>query len=48
MLKFLYDDKFIVVCVKPVGVLSETFNREKNMPELIKRQTGAYKIDVIH
>ena len=48
MLEFLYNDKFIVVCVKPAGVLSEPFKREKNMPELIKRQTGAYKIDVIH
>lgn len=48
MIRFLYDDKFIVVCVKPIGILSETFGREKTMPELLKRQTGAYKIDVIH
>ncbi len=48
MIKFLYDDKFLVVCVKPVGVLSEMFSREKNMPELLKKQTRAYKIDVIH
>ena len=48
MTNFLYEDKFIVVCLKPVGVLSESFGREKNMPDLIKRQTKAYKIDVIH
>ena len=48
MIKFLYDDKFIIVCVKPVGVLSEPYAREKCMPELLKRQTKAYKIDVIH
>jgi len=48
LIKFLYDDKFIIVCVKPVGVLSEPFSREKCMPELLKRQTKAYKIDVIH
>lgn len=48
LIDFLYNDKFIVVCLKPVGVLSEPFDREKNMPELLKRQTKAYKIDVIH
>lgn len=48
MLKFLYQDKFLVVCLKPVGILSEALGRERNMPELIKKQTKAYKIDVIH
>lgn len=47
-MQFLYHDKYIVVCVKPVGVLSEPFSREKNMPQLLKKQTGAYQIDVIH
>ncbi len=36
------------MCEKPVGVLSEPYAREKNMPEMLKRQTGAYQIDVIH
>lgn len=48
MLKFLYNDKFLVVAVKPIGILSEPLSREKNMPDLLKKQTGAYKIDVIH
>ncbi len=48
MVRFLYQDKYIVVCVKPVGVLSEPFAREKNLPDILKKQTGVYKIDVIH
>ena len=46
--EFLYNDKFIVLCVKPVGILSEPMGREKNMPDILKKKTGAYKIDVIH
>lgn len=48
MIPFIYQDKYIVVCEKPVGVLSERFQREKNMPDMLKKQTGAYQIDVIH
>ena len=48
MVKFLYQDKYLLVCVKPVGLLSEPFGREKNLPDLLKKATGAYKIDVIH
>lgn len=48
MIDFLYHDKYIVVCVKPVGVLSEPMAREKNLPAMLQKQTGAYKIDVIH
>lgn len=47
-MEILYEDKYIVVCEKPVGILSEPFAREKNLPELLKKQTRAYKIDVIH
>lgn len=48
MIKFLYHDKYIVLCIKPVGVLSEPFSRERNLPDMLQKQTGAYKIDVIH
>ena len=48
MIELLYEDKFIIVCVKPLGVLSEPFLKEKNLPDLLKKQTRAYKIDVIH
>lgn len=47
-MEILYEDKWIVVCIKPSGVLSEEFGRGKCMPELLKKQTGAYKIGVVH
>ncbi len=31
-----------------MGLLSEPCGREKNLPALLKKRTGAYKIDVIH
>ena len=50
MLKILYQDKFIVVCEKPVGVLSERAQspRERCMPALLEAQTRTYRIDVVH
>lgn len=48
MVKAFYEDKFIFVGEKPVGVLSEYVAGNKNMPEMLKRQTRAYKIDTIH
>lgn len=49
MLDILYEDKFIVCCVKPQGVISEYVQGKTNcMPEIVKKHTGAYKIDVLH
>lgn len=49
MIPVLYEDKSLMVCVKPVGVLSAPESgKRRNMPELLKRQTRAYRIDVIH
>ena len=50
MLKILYEDKFIIVCEKPIGVLSERGQntREKCMPTMLENQTKTYKIDVVH
>ncbi len=48
MIKTFYEDKYIIVCEKPVGVLSEFVQGQKNMPEMLKKQTGVYKIDTIH
>ncbi len=48
MIKTFYEDKYIIVCEKPVGVLSEFVLGQKNMPEMLKKQTGVYKIDTIH
>ncbi len=47
--KVLYEDKLLVVCVKPVGVLSAPeAGKRRNMPDLLKAQTRAYRIDIIH
>ena len=49
MIPVLFEDKYLVVCVKPVGVLSAPEpGKRKNMPELLQKQTRAYRIDVIH
>lgn len=49
MIPVLYEDKSLVVCVKPVGVLSAPEpGKRRNMPDLLKKQTRAYRIDIIH
>ena len=48
MINILFEDKFIIVCEKPQGVLSEWHERQKNMPDLLKKQSKAFKISVIH
>ena len=40
----LYEDRYLVVCVKPVGVLSES----GGMPELLQAQLGAERIFCVH
>lgn len=49
MINVLFQDKFIVVCEKPVNILSELqSNTHRTMPEILKKMTGAYQIDTIH
>lgn len=36
MMEILYEDKYITVCVKPVGVLSEEDGNKRSMPLLLK------------
>lgn len=49
MIKILYKDKYIVVCEKPVNILSEEqTNTKRTMPEILKKMTGAYKVDTVH
>lgn len=43
-MEILYEDKFIIVCVKDAGVLSES----GGMPELLKESTGAKDIFCVH
>lgn len=49
MIKVLYEDKFIIVCEKPVNILSEyQTNTLRTMPGILKKMTGAYSIDTVH
>lgn len=50
MINILFEDKAIIVCEKPIGVLSERSQnfREKCMPDLLEKQTKTYRIDVVH
>ncbi len=49
MIKVLYEDKFIIVCEKPVNILSEKqTNTFRTMPDILKKMTGAYAIDTLH
>lgn len=49
MIKVLYQDKYIIVCEKPVNILSEQqSNTLRTMPDILKKMTGAYKIDTLH
>ncbi len=49
MIKVLFQDKFIVVCEKPINILSERqTNTKRTMPDILKKMTGAYEIDTIH
>ncbi len=50
MISVLFEDKAIIVCEKPVGVLSERgMNpREKCMPTLLEAQTRTFRVDVVH
>ena len=40
-LRILYEDKFLVLCVKPVGVLSEDSDTAACMPALLRQHYRA-------
>ncbi len=49
MIHTLFEDKYLVVCEKPVGVLSAPEpGKRRNMPDLLQKQTRAWRIDIIH
>ena len=49
MIKTFYFDKHIVVCEKPVGILSQgDASRAKNLPDILKSETGSYYIEAVH
>lgn len=49
MIKTYYFDKQIVVCEKPVGILSQgDESRGRNLPDVLKNETGSYYIETVH
>ena len=40
-LKILYEDPYLLVCVKPVGVLSEDSSSGASMPRLLRERYAA-------
>ncbi len=49
MIKTLYFDKHIIVCCKPVGILSQAdASRARNLPDLLKSETGSYYVEAVH
>lgn len=41
MIEILYEDKSIIVCVKPAGTLSESSTDKNSLPEMLREQTGS-------
>ena len=39
-LRILYEDPYLVVCVKPVGVLSEDSESGRSLPRMLASTTG--------
>lgn len=48
MLDILYRDKDIVVCVKPVGYLSEEDGNKRSVPKAIKEELGIKDVFTVH
>lgn len=48
-IKILYEDKHIIVCIKPAGALSQADNGgADNMPDMLKELCGANEIYPLH
>lgn len=48
-MEILYFDKDIIVALKPSGILSQgDSSGMRNMPELLKKQTGSYYVEAVH
>lgn len=47
MLNILYQDRDLVVCIKPAGILSQD-SGEKSMPALLREQLGVKEVFAVH
>jgi len=48
MMKILYEDKDLLLAVKPVGVLSEDTPGEETMPEMLRTEHGLSYVGCVH
>jgi len=49
MIKILYSNKNIIICIKPYGVLSQKdVKGEEGLPEIISEQTGCKTVYPVH
>lgn len=48
MIEILYEDKSIIVCVKPSGMLSERSDDAKSLPMAIERERELSELFVVH
>lgn len=49
MIKTYHFDKQIIVCEKPVGILSQAdSSRARNVPEILKEETKSYYVEAVH
>ena len=48
MVDIIYSDRDIVVCIKPVGYLSEEDGNKRSVPKALKEQLGAKQVLTVH
>ena len=48
MLDILYRDRDVVVCIKPIGYLSEEDGNKRSMPKSLKEELGISEIFTVH
>ena len=46
-MKILYEDKSIIVCIKPVGTASQE-GTENSLPDILKKESGLNEIYTVH
>ena len=48
MIKILFEDESILVCIKPAGTLSEDSLSDKSLPNIIRQQSGLDSLYTVH
>lgn len=48
MIPILYRDRYLVVCVKPQGILSQDSESAQNLPDKLSKQLGVDYVGTVH